>query len=61
MIPEHIQLLLADAQTSGGLLIAVAPDRLDLLLGALRARSVPVRAVVGRVETAAREGHIAVA
>lgn len=34
------QLLLCDAQTSGGLLIAVAPDRLDRLLEELRDRGV---------------------
>ncbi len=43
-----MRLLLADAQTSGGLLIAVAPDRLDVLLGGLAAEGAPAAAVIGR-------------
>jgi selenide,water dikinase len=39
----------ADPQTSGGLLIAVAPDRLIGLLEDLAARGVATRAVVGEV------------
>ncbi len=42
------QLLLADAQTSGGLLIAIAPDKLDALLAALKAHNTPVAVHVGR-------------
>lgn len=41
--------VLADPQTSGGLLISVADDRLDALLTALEARGVATRAVVGEV------------
>jgi len=37
-IPEPLRLALADAQTSGGLLIAVAPASLDKLLESLRSR-----------------------
>jgi selenide,water dikinase len=40
--------LLADAQTSGGLLIAVPADRTDVLLAELEGRS-PVAAVIGEV------------
>jgi selenide, water dikinase len=58
-VAPHLQLLLADAQTSGGLLIAVAPDRVDALLAALRARGVAVAATVGWVE-ASEPGHIVV-
>ena len=43
------QVLLADAQTSGGLLIAVAAAGVDELLAALRDNETPARAVVGRV------------
>jgi selenide,water dikinase len=57
---EPRRLLLADAQTSGGLLIAVSPRRLDALLDALAARAVAVRAVVGRVEAVDRPGAITV-
>ena len=44
-----------------GLLIAVAPRRLDALLDALAARGVAVRAVIGRVEPADAPGRITVA
>jgi len=46
--PEE-RLLLADAQTSGGLLLSVAPDREAALLEALEREGTPVRAVVGEV------------
>jgi len=42
------RLLLADAQTSGGLLIAVPADRRDALLAALQREHAPVAAVIGR-------------
>jgi selenide,water dikinase len=48
-LPKNEQLLLADAQTSGGLLIAVARDKLDQLLSALRARRTPAVAHIGRL------------
>ncbi len=48
-IMEQTQILLADAQTSGGLLIAVAPQKLDALLGALADAGVQMRAVIGEV------------
>jgi len=48
-ITEEKKLILADAQTSGGLLIAVAPDKLDALLAGLAARGVQTRAVIGEV------------
>jgi selenide,water dikinase len=43
------QLLLCDAQTSGGLLIAVAPERAEALIAALRARGTAAAAVVGEI------------
>lgn len=43
------QLVLCDAQTSGGLLIAVAPDRLQKLLDELAARGVETAAVIGDI------------
>lgn len=48
-ITEDEKLMLADAQTSGGLLIAVAADKLDGLLAGLTARGVETRAVIGEV------------
>jgi len=43
------RLLLADAQTSGGLLLAVPQENEAALLDALRAAGTPVAAVVGRL------------
>lgn len=43
------QLLLTDAQTSGGLLIAVPPERADLLIAELERQGTPAAAVVGTV------------
>jgi selenide,water dikinase len=53
------RLLLADAQTSGGLLIAVAPDRTDQLEAAMLSRGL-VAARIGVIE-ASKPGHIQVA
>jgi selenide,water dikinase len=44
------RLLLCDAQTSGGLLIAVPPDRLDPLLAALAEERTPAAAVIGSLD-----------
>ena len=44
------QLILCDAQTSGGLLAAVPADQADDLLAALRSRGITDAAVVGRIE-----------
>jgi selenide,water dikinase len=44
------RLLLADAQTSGGLLIAVARERTEALLEALRFRGVTEALRIGRFE-----------
>jgi len=48
-ITEDEKLMLADAQTSGGLLIAVSQDKLEALLAGLSARGVETRAVIGEV------------
>lgn len=47
-VDEATRIALSDAQTSGGLLISVAPENLDDLRGALRAANV-LDAVVGEV------------
>jgi selenide, water dikinase len=44
---EDEQLILADAQTSGGLLIAIAPDQADALLTTLHQRGVTWAARIG--------------
>jgi selenide,water dikinase len=49
-VEEDAQVLLCDAQTSGGLLIAVPEARIDSLLRALRAQGTPAQAVVGEIE-----------
>lgn len=46
---EYEKLLLCDAQTSGGLLIAVPENRKDALLAELESRGVSDGAVVGRI------------
>ena len=48
-LQEYEKLLLCDAQTSGGLLIAVPEDRRDALLTELQSRGVSSAAVVGRI------------
>ncbi len=46
---DPIRIVLADAQTSGGLLIAVTPDRVGELRDALRAEQAAAAAVIGRI------------
>lgn len=53
-IPAHMQLVLADAQTSGGMLIAVAPERADALDAALAKHGVAIRARIGEITTGDR-------
>jgi selenide,water dikinase len=57
---ESRQLLLADAQTSGGLLMAVSEGELERLLDDLKARKTPAAAVVGQIVKADRPGRIEV-
>ena len=51
-ITDIQKLLLADAQTSGGLLIAVAKSHTDALLESLEAHGVETRAVIGTIDAA---------
>jgi cysteine desulfurase len=46
-ISEHHKLVLADAQTSGGLLVAVAPEKVPTFKEALRKMGVEIRADIG--------------
>jgi selenide,water dikinase len=48
-VPEPVRVLLFDAQTSGGLLIAVDPDRANTLIGALQRESTPAAARIGQI------------
>jgi selenide,water dikinase len=59
-LDETRQLLLADAQTSGGLLMAVNESRLQQLLADLKARATPVAAVIGRIVQTDLPGQIEV-
>jgi len=43
------RIVLADAQTSGGLLLAVSPERAGALVAALEARGAPAAAIMGRL------------
>src|SRR5207302_4012332 len=58
-LPAALQVLLCDAQTSGGLLLAVPEGAVDALLGALPARQVAA-AVIGEL-TEGEAGSIIVA
>jgi selenide,water dikinase len=49
-IDKASQLVLCDAQTSGGLLIAVPPHDADKLVAELRARNTPCAAIIGTLE-----------
>lgn len=48
-IDEPLRTLLYDAQTSGGILIAIPPERLDELLAALAEAHTPAAAVIGEM------------
>jgi selenide, water dikinase len=58
-VDKNAQLVLCDAQTSGGLLIAIDPAKAELLCHELRARNAPCAAVVGTLE-AGRAGGVRV-
>jgi selenide,water dikinase len=49
-VSEIDRFILADAQTSGGLLIAISPDRESRLLEELERQGTPARAVIGELE-----------
>lgn len=48
-VPEPLRVLLFDAQTSGGLLIAVEPDHANTLVSALERERTPAAVRIGRV------------
>jgi len=58
-LPEPEQLLLADAQTSGGLLLAVTDDATSDLVAALELNGTPAATVVGRT-VAGEPGRITI-
>ena len=48
-VPEPVRVLLFDAQTSGGLLVAVDPDRANALVANLEREGTPAAAKIGRI------------
>ena len=58
-IDDVDRLILADAQTSGGLLITVPGGNVDTLVGELATRGAPARAVIGQI-VAGEAGRIEV-
>jgi len=57
-VDDTLMKVLADAQTSGGLFIAVSPGRVDTLIAALKRQQTRAASVVGRVT--ARSEHTVV-
>jgi len=55
-MPDWQRLLLADPQTSGGLLVACAPERSDALVEQVRRAGYPLASIVGT----ARQGNAAI-
>ncbi len=51
-VPDYLADILFDPQTSGGLLIAVAPEKADTLLGRLHEAGVEEAAVIGEIFSA---------
>lgn len=49
-VKPEILSLLADAQTSGGLFLAVPPERVDEFLEFLKSKGVPEATIIGRVQ-----------
>ena len=58
-VSEELRIVLFDAITSGGLLLAVPEDRADLLIKRLEENKTPAAAVVGRIQKG-EPGRIAV-
>jgi selenide,water dikinase len=54
-LPDYVMDILFDPQTSGGLFIAISPDKADRLLSALRQNGVVEAAIVGEVVARPRE------
>ncbi len=57
-VTEHQRVLLADAQTSGGLLIAVEAASAGALIAALNSRETPAAVVIGEVTASDGKGRI---
>jgi selenide,water dikinase len=55
-VPAYGKYLLADAQTSGGLLLCVAPRKLEKTLSLLNSNGTPCAAVIGRITRSGKPG-----
>ena len=55
---EREQILLTDAQTSGGLLLCVSEPKLEKVLGILRQRRTPCAAVIGKITARRSRGPL---
>ena len=55
-VTDAQKFLLADAQTSGGLLLCVDPSNLNVVLSYLARRRIPTRAVIGTIVASTRPG-----
>jgi len=49
-VKEPVRLALCDAQTSGGLLMSVPPDKTDQMLFMLHEAGIQAAAVIGQIE-----------
>jgi selenide,water dikinase len=52
--PDATRVLLADAQTSGGLMLCVPPKKLDAVLAILKRHRTPIARVIGRITERAK-------
>ena len=59
-VPEWLQRITADAQTSGGLLAAVAPESVDEVLALFHAQGFAAASVVGQMQAGAARVHVTV-
>jgi selenide,water dikinase len=50
-VTKEEQLILCDAQTSGGLLAAVSPEQAEAVVASLRARGVADAVAIGKIES----------
>ena len=58
-VPLKTRILLADAQTSGGMLISVPSEKADALIRTLEKSDAPAAARIGEI-VAGKAGHITV-
>ncbi len=57
-LPDWQRLLLADPQTSGGLLVACAPEKAGALVESIRLAGYPLAGIVGTAEAGAAQINV---